>query len=333
MKTRDMMKLINFYARFTPTYTKIGYYYRRLAWKRNPVLDFRGQTWLITGASLGLGKAMMKAAAEAGADVIAVARSRERLELARSELSPEARARVQLEIADMSLVSGTELLLNNLLALGTRFDVLMNNLGLLLNDTVLTHEGKETSFVTNVLSHYQLTEGLIQNNSLGAEAIVVNMTSGGMYNAPLGYQKLNVTDPTKYNGKIAYAYAKRAQVALTSYWGKKYRERGIRSYVTHPGWAKTPGVKAALPVFWKIQNLILRTPLQGVDTALWLCANRPPQMDEDGVWFDRKYRPAHMYDFTRKAQCTVEELVVYLEQELQQKNGEQQSIALPTVQD
>jgi hypothetical protein len=29
MKTRDLMKIITFYARFTPTYTKIGYYGRR----------------------------------------------------------------------------------------------------------------------------------------------------------------------------------------------------------------------------------------------------------------------------------------------------------------
>ena len=69
------MKIVNFYARFTPNYTKIGYYARRLTWGRIPPLDFKGQNWLITGASLGLGKAMMKAAAEAGASVIAVART------------------------------------------------------------------------------------------------------------------------------------------------------------------------------------------------------------------------------------------------------------------
>jgi dehydrogenase/reductase SDR family protein 12 len=87
MKTRDLMKIITFYARFTPTYTKIGYYGRRLGWGRNPRLDFSGQNWVITGASLGLGKAMMKAAAEGGANVIAVARNQDSLEAARSELS------------------------------------------------------------------------------------------------------------------------------------------------------------------------------------------------------------------------------------------------------
>ena len=69
MKTRDLMKIINFYARFTPSYTKIGYYGRRLTWGMGPKLDFSGQKWLVTGASLGIGRAIMKAAAEAGAEI------------------------------------------------------------------------------------------------------------------------------------------------------------------------------------------------------------------------------------------------------------------------
>jgi dehydrogenase/reductase SDR family protein 12 len=316
MKTRDLMKIIDFYARFTPTYTKIGYYARRLGWGSGPKLDFSGQSWLITGASLGIGKAMMKAAAEAGANVIAVARSEERLEAARSELTPEAAARVRIMTADLSLISATQTFLQDLLNAGEKFDVLMNNVGLLLNQMIVTSEGHETSYVTNVLSHFQLTEGLLEHDGLAENAVIVNMTSGGMYNAPLGTRGLDTTDAARYNGKASYAYAKRAQSALTYYWDNKYQDRGIRSYVTHPGWSKTPGVKDALPVFWKIQNVILRTPLQGGDTALWLAATRPERSAQEVVWFDRKARPTHMYEFTKKPQCTTEELVAYLQADL-----------------
>jgi dehydrogenase/reductase SDR family protein 12 len=316
MKTRDLMKILNFYARFTPTYTKIGYYGRRLTWGSGPKLDFSGQNWLVTGASLGIGKAIMKAAAEAGANVLGVARGMDRLEAARNELSPEAAARVRLVSADFSQLATTQSFLDDLLQSGEKFDVLMNNVGLLLNDMIITPEGRETSYVTNILSHFQLTEGLLKNNGFKEQATIVNMTSGGMYNAPVGTRGLNTTDPKRYNGKASYAYAKRAQAVLTEYWDRKYRDQGIRSYVTHPGWAKTPGVKDALPVFWKIQNVLLRTPLQGGDTALWLCATRPEPLGEEAVWFDRKARPVHMYEFTKKAQCTEQEMVDYLQQEL-----------------
>jgi len=317
MKAKDLMKIITFYARFTPTYTKIGYYARRMGWGRNPPLDFEGQNWLVTGASLGLGKAIMQTVAEAGASVIAVARGMQQLEAARAELSPEAAGKVRLVSADMSLLSGTQALLDNVLESGEKIDVLMNNVGLLLNSMILTPEGRETSFVINLLSHFKLTEGLLSNAAFGENAVIVNMTSGGMYNAPLGYRGLNNTDASTYNGKVSYAFAKRAQVALTGYWDQKYRQKGIRSYVTHPGWAKTPGVKDALPVFWKIQNLILRTPRQGADTALWLFATRPPAPDEEVVWFDRSPRPTHMYEHTKVPQCSVEELVDYLQKELE----------------
>ena len=44
--------------------------------------------------------------------------------------------------------------------------MLVNNVGVLLDDHSLTSEGRETSFVSNLLSHYQLTEGLIRRGLL-----------------------------------------------------------------------------------------------------------------------------------------------------------------------
>ena len=61
MKSRDLAKIINFYARFMPTYTKTGYWARRLTWGSDKPLDFTGQTWLVTGASAGLGQCIGKA--------------------------------------------------------------------------------------------------------------------------------------------------------------------------------------------------------------------------------------------------------------------------------
>lgn len=314
MDTRKLLKIINFYARFTPNYTKIGYYARKLWWPSIGPLDFSGQTWLITGASSGLGKGMMRAAAEAGAKVVAVSSSQANLDAAVAELPEALRSSVTTVPGDMSLVSGTRELLRRLLNSGQKFDVLQNNAGILFNEHKLTSEGRETTYVVNVLSHFVLTKGLIEGGAFNDHAVVVNMTSGGMYNAPLGITGLNTTNPAKFNGKASYAYAKRAQAALTDYWNETYADRGISFYVTHPGWTKTPGVKKALPVFAIIQNPILRTPRQGSDTALWLCATRPPVVN-DVVWFDRKARETHIYSYTRKPQCTVEELVDYFEKE------------------
>jgi dehydrogenase/reductase SDR family protein 12 len=315
MNGRDLAKVVTFYGKLIPTFSRIGYEARSLTWSGPSSFDFHGQRWLVTGGSEGIGRALAGAAAEAGAEVVVVARNNRRLEELQQELSKEAASRIFIRSQDLSLTSGVNALLKWLKEEGRSFDALMNNVGMLLHEHTLTPEGRETSFSINLLGHYQLTEGLFESKLLAGQAVVVNMSSGGLYNAPLSLSGLNVLDPEAYNGKLSYAYAKRAQVALADYWDERLRKTGGRCYIMHPGWVRTPGVKAALPIFWKLQNAILRTPRQGADTALWLAATRPDSAPET-VWFDRAPRTAHTSDLTRKPQCTTRELIDYLDQQL-----------------
>ena len=69
MAKTPLKKIIAFYCRFTPSYSAIGYHVRRMFWRRiNP--DFRGQTWLVTGGSEGIGaSAARQAVARIPADI------------------------------------------------------------------------------------------------------------------------------------------------------------------------------------------------------------------------------------------------------------------------
>jgi len=321
MTARDLVKILNFYGRFTPSFTKTGYFSRGLFLKRYSQ-DFRGQRWLVTGASGGIGRAILLAAAKGGAEVVAVARNETKLRALMDDMPPEARDRACYRVADMSLQSDTERLRDQLLAEQGTFDVLINNVGVLFPHLAMTAEGREATFVTNLLSHFILTTGLVESDKIARGGVVVNMTSGGMYNSPISTRMLNVTDASVYNGKIVYGAHKRGQAVLTAHWNAKYRRKQIDFYVMHPGWTKTQGVKDALPVFYRLQNIILRSPYQGGETALWLVAERPPTSEDPdaGVWFDHKLRPAHMFDFTKTPQCTVDEYVAYLEAELEPKS-------------
>jgi dehydrogenase/reductase SDR family protein 12 len=224
---------------------------------------------------------------------------------------------VDTECCDFTLQSDTERLLQRLQAGGRRIDVLVNNVGVLLDDLEVTAEGRESSFVSNLLSHYHLTEGLLRAGLLaGPKCTVINMTSGGGYNMPLMVAMLNVTDPAKYNGVFAYGFHKRAQIVLNQYWRDKYVARGIAFYVMHPGWADTDGVKRSLPRFRKILKSILRDAASGADTALWLAGTRPSQPEHELVWFDRAIRPAHVDDRTRVSKDTPQSLVAFLDAEL-----------------
>lgn len=313
MKASDLMKVVGFYGRFTPSYSRIGYLVRSLAWRsQNP--SFEGQRWLVTGASGGIGAAIVRAGIRGGANVIAVARNEGKLDALRDSLDPEHRDRMQSCVCDLASVADIDRMLGTLHNAGA-IDVVMNNVGILLNEPSLTTEGCETSYVTNLLGHFQLVESLMARDLLGPNPVIVNMASGGLYNLPLGLSLLNITDPDRYTGKGTYAAHKRAQTALSAYWDRRLRERGGRSYVMHPGWARTEGVRDSLPSFYKIQGAILRSPAEGADTAIWLAQHRP---DPTGIaiWFDRAVRAQHMFEHTQKPQCSEQDLVDYLSNDL-----------------
>jgi dehydrogenase/reductase SDR family protein 12 len=319
MNLQQLKKIVAFYSRFTASFTEVGYRWRSLGWERFTP-DYRGQRWLVTGGSGGIGRHIVLAAARAGAEVVAVARSSGKLDQLRAAASAAGIAGVTTETCDFTLQSDTGRLLQRLEAGGRAFDVLVNNVGVLLDDLEVTREGRDASFVTNLLSHYQLTEGLILRGLLRAPGgCVVNMTSGGGYNMPLMVGMLNVTDPRTYNGVVAYGFHKRAQMVLNQYWRDKYGPRGLQFYVMHPGWADTDGVKRSLPRFRKILRPILRNEASGADTALWLAARRPPQPEHECVWFDRAVRTAHVYERTRATKDTPQSLVAYLDRELERQ--------------
>jgi dehydrogenase/reductase SDR family protein 12 len=50
-----------------------------------------------------------------------------------------------------------------------------------------------------------------------------------------------------YNGTQAYAFTKRHQRYLAEIWAKKFGDKGIHFWSMHPGWARTPQTKTALP--------------------------------------------------------------------------------------
>ncbi|HKS53672.1 MAG TPA: SDR family NAD(P)-dependent oxidoreductase [Steroidobacteraceae bacterium] len=307
-----LKKVAGFYGRFLVSFSAIGYRARALTWQPLPG-DFKGQTWIVTGATAGIGRATVEGATRRGATVLALARSREKLDaLVRSSIGP---GRVIPLVVDLSLVADTRRAAAEIIAQGTRVDVLVNNVGLLLDDLSTTTEGFETSYATNLLTHWVLTEALLQGSALAPQATIIEMSSGGMYNAPLTLDYMNMKDPRKYNGVYAYAVHKRGQAELVKYWQKRHGAGGMRCYVMHPGWADTDGVKTAMPNFRRRLRSVLRDSAQGADTALWLAAARPANEGGEAFWFDRAPRAAHAFPHTVKSKYTPDDLAAFLAKE------------------
>lgn len=306
----DALKGLRFFSRFAYSFSALGYRQRRRQWQE-PASDLHDQRWLVTGASGGIGRAVSLGAAKRGADVLAVARNSKKL----TRLTKAAGARVNSLRVDLSETREINRLLDTLDEAPDRprINVLVNNVGVLLNEHQISGEGHELSFVTNLLNHYALTTGLIDRGLLADDAIVINMSSGGMYNVPLKVDRLNTLDDANYDGVLAYAYQKRAQVVLNEQWRKQSPVPGPTFYVMHPGWVDTEGVKTSLPGFRALFQHVLRDAEAGADTALWLAAARPLQDDDGSIWFDREEQSAHIDSSTRRDSDDSAELIDYLD--------------------
>ena len=285
-------------ATVVASFSKVGYAVRSRVeeWPDPP--DVAGRTMVITGATSGLGLAMAQRLAGLGADVHLVGRNQTRIDEAVDVVTRGARGSVQGHRCDLSLLSDTGALADELTSSCGPIDVLVHNAGALTRQYTPTAEGVETTLATHLLSPYYLTEQLIAASGFADRARVITMTSGGMYTERFDLATLEMT-ANHYRGTVAYARAKRAQSVLVTHWQQTMGARGLAFHLVHPGWSATPGVTDGLPGFSRVMRPLLRTPAQGADTTVWLAGLAPGQPEAGRLWLDRHPRSLHRLRRTR----------------------------------
>lgn len=265
--------------------------YRRMA-TRGLSRFMDGKCVLITGPTSGLGLATAQLLARLGAELVLVGRGRERLERAAASIEHFAGpSHVQIHEAELSLISDTRRVGEQLARLVPRLDVLINNAGTLPLSRTQTAEGHELALATNLLSPYTLTRTLL-GPLQSARGRVINVLSGGLYTQPLRLDDLEF-QARPYDGARAYAQAKRAGLSMTQQLARDPGLAEIGFHALHPGWAATPGVARSLPGFNRVMHPLLRDARMGADTAVWLASH--PRFDGAAhggqFWFDRQPRP------------------------------------------
>ncbi len=295
-----------FYARFLVPFSTIGLHKR---WRANPAprYDFSGQRWLVTGASGGIGEAIALGALRAGAHVYALARDPRKL----AELNRKAGAaaeRLHCVQVDLASLSSVPTIVRSCLGI----DVLVHNVGIMQHDYETNEFGLERSFATNVLVPFALTQALRDSGALQRDSLILSMSSGGALGAKLDVERLAAGSAADYDGFMAYAQHKRAQIELTRAWNA---QAWARAYVMHPGWVDTAGVQTSLPLFRRVLKRFLRSAQQGADIALWLAATQPAIQPEPQFWLDRQPDPIHAFNFTRSGNNSAQ-LIDYLSAQL-----------------
>jgi NAD(P)-dependent dehydrogenase (short-subunit alcohol dehydrogenase family) len=263
-------------------------------------VDLTGRRCVVTGANSGIGFEAARALAELGATVILACRDAARGEGAARRIRDEVSgARVVVETIDMSdlgaVAAGAERI-----AAGGAVDALVHNAGLLPAERIETADGLELTFATHVAGPFLLTARLRDALERAPDARVVWVSSGGMYT-----RRLALDDPQwtarPYDGVLAYAETKRAQVVLAELWAEAFRGTRVTVSAMHPGWVDTPGVRSSLPRFHRVTRAVLRTPAEGADTIVWLAASPAARAAAGRLYLDRRPWPTHLVPFTHES--------------------------------
>ena len=93
------------------------------------LFDLTGRTALVTGGSKGIGKAVARAYAEAGADVLICARHEDELQAAVQDIGQALPVRVEYAVADMLDRARVDQLAHEALQRMGKVDILFNNAG------------------------------------------------------------------------------------------------------------------------------------------------------------------------------------------------------------
>jgi gluconate 5-dehydrogenase len=129
----------------------------------HPLFDLTGKVALVTGGSKGLGKAMARGFAEAGANVVISSRHEDELKRAAKEIQDGTQAKVVYCVADMTKRDQVRKLAADALSAMGRVDILVNNAGSNVPQPIdqITDESWDQIVELNLSSCMALTRALV----------------------------------------------------------------------------------------------------------------------------------------------------------------------------
>jgi len=231
------------------------------------------QTVLITGATGGLGRALVHRAAGHGATVVAHGRDERRLRDLALEVEEATGTSIDTVAADLADLREVDRLADSVLDTYDRLDVLVNNAGVGFGvpdgPREVSADGIELRFAVNHLAAYRLAGRLAKLLEVSAPSRIVQVASAGQL-------ALGPEDPLTehgWDGVTAYRRAKLAQVMATYDLAADLVGTGVTVNALHPatfmdtamvrdsGVSPTSTVEEGLAATWR---LVADPDLEGV---------------------------------------------------------------------
>lgn len=244
--------------------------------------NLSGKTYVVTGATSGIGLAVAEALAGQGAMVIGVGRSVERCRNAENHLralSPSGEALyLTADLAVQSSVRALaeevkDVLVGRANGRPASLDGLVNNAGTFTYWLMLTPEGFETQWAVNHLAPFLLTNALLPLLRAAPAARVVTVSSDSHQGIRLNWNDIQLR--RHYNGLRAYGQTKLANVLFTQELNRRLGAGSpVRAFAADPGLVRTEigykGTPAIVRWVWNWRRSMAISPEESARGIVYL---------------------------------------------------------------
>jgi NAD(P)-dependent dehydrogenase (short-subunit alcohol dehydrogenase family) len=202
-----------------------------------------GKTFVVTGATSGIGLAASELLARGGANVIGTGRSRERCQQAGERLqalNPAGKctcctAELSLQTQVRSLAEEIQGVLMKWKVSG--LDGLLNNAGTVPIRQTDTAEGFDTQWAVNHMAPFLLTLCLLPELRKAPSARIVTVSSGSHYRGRINWEDIQLQK--HYAPLRAYEQTKLFNVLFTAELDRRLNHQRMRAFAADPGLVRT----------------------------------------------------------------------------------------------
>jgi uncharacterized protein len=186
------------------------------------------RTALVTGASMGIGKSFARALAERGANLILVARSKDKLTALARELESAHPISAHVISADLSDTDGVKTVVDETRARGLSVDLLVNNAGFATYGVFeeVSAERQREEIMLNCAALVGMTHAFLPAMVERGKGDIINVASTAAFQ-PLPYMAV-------------YGATKAFVLSFSEALWAENRARGIRVLALCPGATETP---------------------------------------------------------------------------------------------
>lgn len=240
---------------------------------------------LITGSTDGIGKQTAFELAALGHKIIIHGRSEKRINETIEEIKKLTdNKNLTPALADFASLNQVRKLAEEIQNKFNRIDVLINNAGVYMKEHLLTEDGYEMTFAVNHLSHFLLTNLLIETIKKSEQGRIINVSSIAHESAEVDFENLNTEK--KFSPYGAYALSKFANIVFTKALAKKLIGTNITVNSLHPGVISTKLLKAGF-------NITGSSVKKGAETSVYLALSSEVKNITGEYFIDKKIARTH----------------------------------------